>query len=198
MKEDPGLPGAEPTALVVASSNFESRSVHIINDETLRIKPTVASLAFSFVFVLLGLGLAVLWGLSTFTDFDGPGSVPLLLIGVLFAAAGLGSYYSSNEQLVINREAGVAFIRSWRPSASPDTSLMSKHIKVADISAIQTISRTVKHRSSKRRNSYTEYQVNVCVGDEERHNVFITLKQEKAEELGRRLSTLFGVSLFVH
>lgn len=196
--ENVNRPASADTALLVASSNFESRRVQAVDNDTLRIKPTVISLAFCLVFIVLGLGLAGLWAANTFTSFAGPGSIPLLFIGVLFLAAGLGIYHSNNEQLVINRDAGVAFVKSWHPSASLDKTSLFKHIQSQDIMAIQTISRVVKHRSSKskRRSTYTEYQVNLCTLDAERHNVFITLKSEKAKDLGNKLAQMFGVPLW--
>ncbi len=198
MNENANMPASTDTAMLVASSNFESRKIQPVDNDTLRIKPTIISLAFSLVFIVLGLGLAGLWAARTFTSFDGPGSIPLLLIGVLFVAAGLATYHSSNEQLVINRDAGVAFLRSWHPSVSLEKTSLFRHIQSQDIIAIQTVSRVVKHRSSKnrRRNSYTEYQVNLCTSGAERHNVFITLKQEKAKELGNQLVQLFDVPLW--
>jgi hypothetical protein len=120
MTENTNMPTPADTALLVTSSNFESRRIQPVNNDTLRIKPTVVSLAFSLVFIILGLVLAGLWAANTFTSFDGPGSIPLLFIGVLFVVAGLGIYHSNNEQLVINRDAGVAFVRSWSLSVSLD------------------------------------------------------------------------------
>ena len=183
--------------LPVASQNFESRKIQIIDDVTLRIKPSLMALAFCLMFALPGVVLIGLWVATSFTAFDGPGSFPMLLIGMLFTAAGLGFYYSSNEQIVVNREAGVAFIRSWHPSVSLDASSVFRHIQPHEISAIQTLSRVVKHRTnrSKRRSRFTEYQVNVCLIDGERHNLLTTLKAEKSDKTGQRMATIFNVPM---
>lgn len=188
---------ATDTALQVASSNFETRRIESVNNDTLRIKPTIGSLAFSLLFVFLGLVLGGLWAASTFTTFEGPGSFPLLLIGVLFLVAGLGIYRSSNEQVLVNRDVGVAFMRSWHPSISLETTSVYKHVEPQDITAIQTISRVVKHRSNrnKRQSTYTEYQVNLCTSDGTRHNAFITLEADKARTLGDQLAQMFSVPL---
>lgn len=185
------------SALLVDSTNFESRKVLRDNKETLRIKPTFTSLAFSLLFLALGIIMIGFYLASTFTSFDGPGSVPLMLIGVLFAAAGLITYYSSNEQLVINSEVGVVFMQSWNPSVSLDLTSVKKHIEKQDIVAIQTISRVVKRRSNRNTRSatYTEYQVNLCVSDSKRHNLFVTLKSEKADNLANDLVQIFNVPL---
>ncbi|MFK7859286.1 MAG: hypothetical protein AB8B64_10705 [Granulosicoccus sp.] len=200
MVDGKNIPEISSTALSVSSSNFETRRVQFVNKETLLIRPSIGSLAFSGLFIMLGVGLAGFWVTSTFTAFEGPGSVPLLLIGVLFVAAGLWTYYGSNEQLVFNRTTGAAFIRSWRPSVPLDTTFVFRHIPSQDIIAIQTISRVVKHRTnrSRRSSSYTEYQVNVCTSDHERHNALVTLKSKKAEALGVRLSQMFSVPLSSH
>ncbi len=185
------------SALDVKSANFEKRKFQRINDKTILIKPSTTSLAFSLVFVVLGLSIGALYLLSKFTAFDGPASVPLLLLGALFLVTGLGTYYDGNEQLVISRETGVAFIRSWHLSASAKPAALKKHVKPQDITAIQTISRLVKSRTNKstRLASYTEYQVNLCLLDNERYNVFVTRKVKKAEDLARELAQLFDVPL---
>ncbi len=185
------------SALDVKSANFEKRKFQRINDKTILIKPSTTSLAFSLVFVVLGLSIGALYLLSKFTAFDGPASIPLLLLGALFLVTGLGTYYDGNEQLVISRETGVAFIRSWHLSASAKPAALKKHVKPQDITAIQTISRLVKSRTNKstRLASYTEYQVNLCLLDNERYNVFVTRKVKKAEDLARELAQLFDVPL---
>lgn len=188
---------SEDVALPVASSNFESRRVERIDDNTLRILPTTLARAFSLLFVVLGLVIFGLFLASKFTSFDGPGSIPLLVIGLLFFATGIGAYYDSNEQLVVNRNAGVMVIKSWSPSASVDATSFAKHVHPQDITAIQTISRVVKRRSNRsaKRSSYTEYQVNLRTLNGERHNLFITLKPNKADDLGNELAKLFDVPL---
>lgn len=184
-------------ALTLASANFETRKIQRIGDDTLQIKPTIGSLAFSLLFVVVGMVLVGLWFASTFASFNGPGSIPLSLIGLVFCAAGLGFYYSGNEQLVINRETGVAYLQSWRPSIPLRTAALTKRIEAKDIITIQRISRVVKRRTNKSRrlNSYTEYQINLCTSDGERHNVIQSLKLEKADELGHQLAEIFGVPL---
>lgn len=190
------LPAATDTALAVDPSHFESRKVQTTDDGSLLIKPTVAALAFSMLFVGLGLTIAALWSASTFTSFEGPDANPLLLIAALFLIAGLATYYSNNEQLLINRSAGAKFIRSWRPAASAEQASSYKLLPPEEIIAVQTVSRLVKRRSNRsKRSRYTEYQVNLCTKDNERHNAFITLKAEKAQELGTQIAQLFDVPL---
>ena len=197
MSDNRSTPPISDVALTLSSANFETRKIQHVGDDTLRIKPTIGSMAFSLLFVVVGMGLIGLWFANTFTSFNCPGSIPLSLIGLVFCAAGLGLYYSGNEQLVINRETGVAYLQSWRPSVPLNTAALSKHIEAKDIFTIQYVSRVVKRRSNKSRrlNSYTEYQINLCTSDGERHNVIQTLKLEKAEELGHQLARVFGVPL---
>lgn len=185
------------TAMLVDSSHFESRKMQAIDNNTLLIKPTISALAFSLLFVLLGVGIAAVWTVSRITPFEGPDSIPLLLIGALFIVAGLGTYYSSNEQLLINHDNGAEFIRSWRPAIPNASTSAYKQLRPHEIAAIQTISRSVKRRSNRsaRSNSYIQYQVNLCTTDHERHNAFITLKPESAEALANKLAKMFSVPL---
>ena len=183
------------TALPVETSHFESRKIQPADDGSLLIKPTIAALAYGLLFVLLGLAIGALWSISRFTSFEGPDSSPLLLIVALFLVAGLATYFSNNEQVLINHSDGVKFIRSWRPAVSAQESSHYKLVPAQDIVAIQTVSRFIKRRSNrgKRNGSYTEYQVNLCTQDNLRHNVFITLKPESAEQLAQRIALLFNV-----
>ncbi len=202
MTKDPmidatGISTASDAALPVASYNFESRKIQIIDAVTLLIKPSVFALVFCLLFALPGIVMVLLWMATTFTIFDGPGSFPMLLLGLLFTAAGMGFYYSINEQAVLNRESGIAFIRSWRPSVTFNSNAVFRHIKPQEISAIQIVSRVVRHRSNRsvRRSRYTEYQVNVCLVGDERENLFITLKAEKSEKTAKRVAAMFQVPL---
>ena len=197
MSNNRPTPPIEDVALTLSSANFETRKIQHVSDDTLRIKPTIGALAYSLLFFVLGLILVGLWVANTFSSFNGPGSIPLSLIGLVFSAAGLGLYYSGNEQLIINRAKGVAYLQSWRPSVPLDTAALTKHIEAKDIISIQRVSRVVKRRTnrSRRLNSHTEYQINMCTSDGERHNVIQTLKLENADELGHLLAEMFGVPL---
>ncbi|MFK8080703.1 MAG: hypothetical protein AB8B97_10490 [Granulosicoccus sp.] len=200
MVDSTDRPGITAIALPVTSWSFETRKVQCVDIDTLRVKPGAFALAFSALFVVLGLALAAFWFAARFTAFEGPGSIPLLLIGVLFVAAGLWTYHGFNEQVIVNRTTGVAFMRSWSLSMPPDSSRLSQGIAAQEIIAIQMISRVVKHRSnrSRRGSSYTEYQVNLCDADNERHNTLISLKPEKAEAFGSQLAQMFDVPLVRH
>jgi len=187
--------------LSVTASNFETLKVTQVDEHTIQIKPTIASLIFNLVFLSIGLGLIVLWAVSAFSAFDGSNSIFLLFIGAVFAAMGLFLYRTSNEQVIINRETGIAYVRSWLPSVPLNTQTMYKHILPSQVEAIQLVSRKVQQssRSSRKRkrrthSSYIQFQVNCCT-DNERTNVLVTLKQEKARTLGSSMSQIFEVPL---
>lgn len=185
--------------LFVGSSNFESLKVVSVDNDTIRINPTIGSLAFGALFALIGLGLVAYWGGATFGILDDTGVTLLLIFGLLFVAVGVLIYRGSNKQVVINREVGVAFIKSWSPAGSLDSSAVSKHIKPNEIVAIQGASRLVESHKRKgnrnRSNSYVQHQVNLFTSDKKRHNVYVTLKPENAENLGSKLAALFSVPL---
>lgn len=189
--------------LSVTASNFETLKFTQADEHTIQIKPTVACVMFNLVFLSIGLGLVVLWAVSTFSAFDGSNSLFLLFIGALFAAVGLFLYRTSNVQVIINRETGIAYVRSWLPSVPLNTQTMYKHILPSQVEAIQLVSREVQQssRSSRKHtprthSSYTQFQVNCCT-DDERSNVLVTLKEEKARTLGSSLSQIFDVPLLI-
>lgn len=98
------------------------------------------------------------------------------------------------------KEAGAAFIRSWRPAAPLDTRFVSRHIRPQDITAIQTVSRIVTSQSDKNKTPriFTEFQVNLCKADNERYNAFVTLDAKKANQSGSLLTQILGAKLEAH
>ena len=194
------------TALSVPSSNFESHKFKQIDEHTLRIQPTIGSLAFCLLFFLIGCGMVLFWIASAFSSFDGANSVILLLVGLLFTGFGLALYRKSNEQLIINRKTGAAFIRSWLPSVPLNTRSLFRHVLPTEIRAIQLVARVVsgnstnrsksgRQRGRKTTRSYTEFQVNICTTDDERSNALVTLKHDKAEKAGALMAQILDVQL---
>ena len=185
-------------ALPVAGHNFESRKVHFINESMYCVKPSIFALAFCLLFALPGVLMVTLWIATALGVITGPGSFPMLLLGLLFTAAGIGLYYSINEQVILEKKSGIAFIQSWLPSGLSDSKNVFKRVVPEEMSAVQAVSRLVKHRSNRsiRRSSYTEYQVNVCLVTGERRNLFITLKPERAEKFAECAALLYQVPLW--
>ena len=183
----------------VGSSNFESQKVVLVDNDTLRINPTIGSLGFGALFALIGLGLVGFWAAATFGSLDDSGGALMLIVGLAFVAVGLLIYRGSNKQVVINKEVGVAFIKSWSPAGSLDRSAVIKHLEPDEIVAIQSTSRVVESRNRKnrktRKTAYTQHQVNILTSDEKRHNVFVTLKPENADNVANSLAALFNLPL---
>jgi len=183
---------------------MESRKVHCINETTYCVRPSTFALVFCLLFALPGVLMVTLWIVTTLAIKTGPSSFPMLLLGLLFTAAGVGLYRSINEQVMLEKKSGIAFVRSWLPSELPselsDSKNVFKRAMPEEMCAIQIVSRLVKHRSNrgKRRSCYTEYQVNVCLLTRERHNLFITLKPERAEKFAQRAALLYQVPLWRH
>lgn len=171
-----------------------------MDDVTLRVRPSILSQAFSLLFTIAGFGLLGLWGVSAFTAFEGANSFLLLLIGGVFIAVGVFTYRQGNIQLIINRDTGAAFVRSWWPSVPLDTRTLFLHIRPQDIVAIQTVSRTVESSPSRKGkvSRYTQIQVNLCTLNNQRHNAFVTLKAERADDLAIHLARIFNVERVNH
>lgn len=105
--------------LVLPSANFETQKFKSVDDVTLRIRPSIASQAFSLLFVIVGIAVLGLWIVSTFTAFEGSDSSLVLLIGAVFIAAGVVTYRQGNTQLIINRDTGAAFV-TLKPELADD------------------------------------------------------------------------------
>ena len=183
--------------LDVASNSFESKRFLRVSDNSIGVKPTLFALCYSFLFIFLGFTLIALLLFRTFTSFDGPGSLPLALIGLLFLFTGFVIFYNHDEQVLIEKGKGVNFKRSWRLNNLFDRSAYQQSYRSEDVEKVQLLSHGVKHRSnrSKRRNSYIEYQVNLVLKGGDRRNLFITLKSARAVEFAERASSLLEVPL---
>lgn len=183
--------------LEVASTSFESKRYLQVSDNCICVKPTVFALGYSFIFIILGITLVALFLFRTFTSFDGPGSVPLALVGLLFLFTGFVIFYNHDEQVLIEKHKGVQFKRSWRFNNLFDRAVGQQSLSSEAVEKVQLLSHVVKHRSnrSKRRNSYVEYQVNLVADNGDRRNLFITLKPARAAEFAEQASSLLEVPL---
>lgn len=183
--------------LEVASMNFESKRYSRLDKNSVCVKPTVLALGYSFLFLVLGSSLIALWLARTFTSFEGPGSLPLALIGLLFLFSGFVIYYNHNEQVLIEKDSGVHFKRSWRFNSLTDRTASHLSFLPDKVEKLQLLSHVVKHRSnrSRRRNSYTQTQVNLVARSGDRHNLFMTLKPERAVEFAEQISQLLEVPI---
>lgn len=194
--EDNAVPTqSNDDGLFAGSSNYEIQKFVVDDSNSMRIKPTIASLAAGVTFTLMALGLIGYWGAAKFGFLNDTVDIPVLIGGLIFLALGLMFYRGNNEQIVIDKEAGLAFIRSWSPTVSLNTKAVSKQIKPDEIVAIQRTSRVVETLNRKRKKKFVQHQVNVYTSDEKRHHVFVTLKPENAENFGNKLAEFFGVPL---
>lgn len=183
--------------LDVASTSFESKRFLKVNKNSVCVKPTFFALGYSFIFISLGFTLIALLFFRTFTSFDGPGSLPLALIGLLFLFTGFVIFYNHDEQVFVEKDKGVIFKRSWRFNNLFDKAGYQQSFGFEEIEKLQLLSHVVKHRSnrSKRRNSYVEYQVNLVSKSGDRRNLFLTLKPERAVAFAEEASSLLEVPL---
>lgn len=180
--------------MVLPAANFETQTFRAVDDLTLRIRPSMASQAFSLLFVTVGIGVFGAAIAITFAVMEGSNSVLMLLIGAALIAAGIVTYRQGNTQIIINRDTGAAFVRSWWPSVPLDTRNLHRHIEVRDIIAIQTASRIIESTSTRGKTTrYSQYQVNLCLADGDRYNAFVTTRQALADELSSHLQRIFDV-----
>ena len=181
--------------LVLPSANFETQKFTPVNDATLRIRPSIGSQAFSLLFVIVGIGLLGVAIAITFSVIEGSNSLLMLLIGAVFIAAGGVMYRQGNTQIIINRDSGAAFVRSWWPTVPLDTQNLYQHIQAQEMVAIQTASRIIESaRTRGKATRYTQFQVNLCTADGKRHNVFVTTRQECAEDLASHLRRILNIT----
>lgn len=190
-------------ALPLASANFETRQFKQLDDHTLHIQPTIVSLAIRFLVVLVGLGLLVFWCITKFSAGSDSNSIYILLMSALFTSAGLYSYYTGNEQVIINHEIGAAFIRTWLPAVPDRVESTSRHIDPTDIVAVQIVSKAIRTSESQKKHRnwsthYTEYQINLCTADTNRVNAFVTLRSDNAIRVAHLIAEILEVELVDH
>lgn len=163
--------------LSIGSANFATQKFRKVDDHTMCIKPTIRTFFFYAFFAVVGL---------FFLNVD-------LTLGLMFMSVPVIMCCISSRLVVINREKGVTIIKPWLPVKSANIQSITKHLSSSDIVAVQVLSTVHKIGDTGRR--YTQYQVNLCVADNNRLNAFVTPKRDSAFEAANMMSEILNVDL---
>lgn len=165
--------------LSIGSASFATEKFRKIDDHTMCIQPTIRSLIIYAFFAAVGL---------FFFNAD-------LTMSLMFMSVPVIMYCFSSRQVVIDREKGATVIKPWLPVKSANIQSITKHLSSSDIVAVQVLSTVHKTSSGRTRRRYTQYQVNLCIADNNRLNAFVTPKRDSAFEAANIMSEILNVDL---
>lgn len=104
IKEDNAVPTENnDDGLFAGSSAYEIQQFVVVDSNTMRIKPTIASIAGGATFTLMALGLIGYWCAAKFGFIKSTVSTPVLVFALIFLAFGLAFYRGNNGQVVIDK-----------------------------------------------------------------------------------------------
>ena len=190
-------PVAEQTSwepLVGGGANFQTQRVERKGPGEMQIVATLGLKFFLGIFILTGLGLTI--GFSY--KFIAAGEVRNfkevipLLVGVLFASLGIGSYWSMTRKLVLDRARGT-LTRGGNPVTPKDTvGIKGAPPTLASAHALQIVSEYCSGNKS----SYYSYELNLVLADASRINLMDHGSLEQIRADGKQLSEFLGVPLW--
>ena len=145
--------------LVQGGSNFASRKLEKVSSSRMEYKPTIMGKIFPAIFILIGLGVAIIP--TVVNDFEIFSSLSTIGGGLVFAAIGFIIHYFMSTPIVFDIDNGYFY------KGKNDESNISKRCNIKDIYAIQLIAEWVSGDES----NYTSIEVNLVLENGSRINV---------------------------
>ncbi|VAW25706.1 hypothetical protein MNBD_BACTEROID06-1726, partial [hydrothermal vent metagenome] len=127
-------------------------------------KPSIGSIVFGFIFLLVGLGVSGFF-------FSNDVSLFLLLFGFAFAAVGFFIIKSALNPIVFDKTVGFFWKGRKTPSMVADISELKVATKLDDIYGIQVIKEYIRSSNKGKDTSYYSYEINLILNSGERLNV---------------------------
>jgi len=151
--------------LVRGGSNFASRKIEKISSSRMEYKPTIMAKIFPAVFILVGLGVAIIP--TVINGFEMIFSLATIGGGFSFLVVGFIIHYLMSKPIVFDMDTGYFF------KGKNDESNIKNRCDIKDIYAIQLVAEWVSgaERESDGGSSYTSVEVNLVLENGLRINV---------------------------
>lgn len=158
-------------------------------------KPSMTGWIFSLIFMLTGLLSVVVYFFVPVT-----GNAPkwvLLLVGVLFMAAGVFIFFQSSRIIAFDENLGL-FYRGKKAKATMKSEGSQNAVPFSDIHALQLLLRMSRVKSADNRPDrfIPVYELNLVKADGERVHVITYSRREKAREDAYTLSDRLHVPVW--
>jgi len=146
-------------------ANFKTHKLKEINSQRLEYKPTIGSILFGAVFLILGVGLSSIYFLEEGVSFW------LVMLGLAFAIAGFFILKYVFIPVVFDKTEGYFWKGKKTPSMVAYISELKVATKLDEIYGIQVIKEYIKSSSKGKDTSYYSYEINLILNSGERLNV---------------------------
>jgi hypothetical protein len=152
-------------------SNFRTHRFVAVDHGRAEFRATPGAVAFYLIFLLMGLGVMVVFTIATRAIPEGSGEAfPLIfpiVIGSIFVAVGGGMLYFGTAPIVFDRGRGEFWKGRVAPYEAGNRLEIKHHTKLDRIHALQIISERCRTKNS----TYYSYELNLVLDDATRMNV---------------------------
>lgn len=151
-------------------ANFKTRKLVHVGPDQLMFKASAGNIAFSLVFLLLGLGIFLgflIYRLQTHSFQPNADTLVPLLLGLVFALAGGGMLYFASIPAVFDKTRGTYRKSRKDPSKTYGRKSLEGITSLDRIHAIQLVSEYIRSKDS----NYYSYELNLVLKDGSRLNV---------------------------
>lgn len=163
--DDPLAMQVEWNRIGRTNTNFKARNLNEVSPGRLEYKSSKGAMAFSLIFIVVGLIIPVWFFISQFNSAEvGVELLFPLLFGGLFIGVGYFLLKSKTKPIVFDKNSG----HFWTGKEDPGTGMNNQNaVRLSDVHAVQQISQFV--RGDKR--SYYVYETNLVLKDANRVHV---------------------------
>jgi hypothetical protein len=172
-------------------TNFKTHVLEETHPGRLEFRISPGMIAFSAVFAFIGLALLG-YKLATASWPYHKNDWSVLVIGAVFALAGLGMLYSGSTRAVFDRNRGYFIKSRKRPEQVAAPSTLKNHVALHRIHAVQLLSEYCKGDKSR----YFSYELNLVLDDGSRLNVIDHGDLQTARADAQTLAAFLGKPLW--
>jgi hypothetical protein len=193
-----GDPVAEKTVWTPAKrggANFCTRRFKMIEQYRVVFRPTIGAVAFFLIFAIIGMAVSVGFTLLRAVRDNasiGPEMIIPGVVGLVFAAIGIGGIIKSISPIVFDRTNGYFWKGRKNPTEEFDLTTRKACVQLGRIHALQIISEYCRGN----KNSYYSYELNLVLDDAERINVVDHGNLNKLRDDAQALAEFLGVPVW--
>jgi hypothetical protein len=176
-------------------SNFRTHKLVQVDYSRIDFKSTLGAKVFSFIFMIVGVGIPVFIGFESFQENGGffrSDFLFIVLFGLIFFAAGSWLFYTFAKPVIFDRTKGM-YWKGWKaPKGYLAQDSVKEGSRIGNIHAIQILAEFVRGDKS----SYYSYELNLVMKDGSRMNVIDHGSAIKIREDAKILSEFLGVPVW--
>lgn len=189
--DDPLAMQVEWNRIGRTNTNFKARNLNEVSPGRLEYKSSKGAMAFSLIFIVVGLIIPVWFFISQFDSAEGVVELLFpLLFGGLFIGVGYFLLKSKTKPIVFDKNSG----HFWTGKEDPGTGMNNQNaVRLSDVHAVQQISQFV--RGDKR--SYYVYETNLVLKDANRvHVIGQGGSRQSSMQDAQQIANFIGVPLW--